>query len=362
MFGPKVGGGGLGRYVEELVKELQSTDHKNRFVVFLKSENFNDFNITNKNFEKRLADVPWYSLKEQLSLSKIIDSENLDLVHFPHWNVPLNLKTKFVVTIHDLILLEQPLSAKATTKSRAVYLLKYLAYKIVLKNALTKSQKIITISDYTRSSIKKWFKKIDPKKIHVIHDGLTKLTGKEKAPKEKSEIKHDFLLYVGNAYPHKNLNRLIEAFSLFQKDHPKTQLILAGSDNVFYQRLLKKKPENVLFIKNPSDQELKWLYSNASLYIFPSLIEGFGLPALEAMDAGLPVVASNNTALPEILGNSALYFNPTDEKEIHRTIKKAYEDKTIQKQLIGSGKKQTLKYSWSKMAKEIKQVYENCGN
>ncbi len=361
MFGPNVGGGGLGRYVEQLVKELQSIDHKNRFVLFLKPENFKDCEILNKNFEKRKVDIHWYTLKEQISFSKIIEKEKLDLIHFPHWNVPLNLKTPFVVTIHDLILLEQPLSAKATTKNFFVYRIKYAAYKFVLRNALRKSQKIVAISSFTKTSILKWFPSINKEKVQVVFDGITDLAKTSLPPKQKDEIGDSFILSVGNAYPHKNLERLLKAFRELSKKHKKTKLVLAGKETIFYKRLLKNKPDNVIFIDSPEDQELKWLYENASLYAFPSLIEGFGLPALEAMASKLPVIASNNSSLPEILESAAEYFDPKSEKGIQRAMEKVLENKPLQKQLTESGLKQAAKYSWTKMAKDIKHIYETCG-
>lgn len=360
MFGPKVGGGGLGRYVEQLITELQSIDHKNRFVLFLKSENFDECKITSSNFKKRLANIDWYSLKEQTSLSKIIDKEKLDIIHFPHWNVPINLKTPFLVTIHDLILLEEPLSSKATTRNPLIYLLKYIAYKFVLKNAINKSRKIIAISEYTKSSIKKWFPSVNLNKISVIYQGVTNLPEKSKAPLQKDTISGPYILYVGNAYPHKNLGRLVSAFKQFNQIHPETKLVLAGKNTIFYKRLLSNKTKNVIFVDCPTDNELKWLYENATFYAFPSLVEGFGLPPLEAMKLNLPVIASNNTALPEILENAACYFDPKNENEIFLAMKEVYENKNLQNKLISLGQKQIEKFSWNTMAKTTKNTYESC--
>jgi len=143
LYGPKVGGGGLGRYVEELITNLQQIDNKNRYVLFLKKDNFDTCKITNKKFEKVLADVHWYSLAEQLKMPKIIDAAGCDLVHYPHWNIALRAKTPFVVTIHDLIMLDEPTSARATTRGPLQFALKRAGYNVVLRQAVKNSRHII---------------------------------------------------------------------------------------------------------------------------------------------------------------------------------------------------------------------------
>ncbi|MBI4435155.1 glycosyltransferase, partial [Candidatus Uhrbacteria bacterium] len=254
MLGPNVGGGGLGRYVEELVHELGQLDHKNRYVLFLKQENVG---TTSMKAEKRLADAHWYTLKEQLVMPRLIDREKLDLVHVPHWNVPLLMRTPFVVTIHDLILLEEPRSAKATTRHPLVFLFKRLAYRIVLRSALRRARAIIAVSQYTKSSILTHFPWVPAEKIHVVYEGLTRFP-ESLDPLSPSRPAGPYFLYVGNAYPHKNLESLLHAFSFFHKLHPKVRLVLAGRNDLFYERLKKElaqidvAPEAVEFTLNPS--------------------------------------------------------------------------------------------------------------
>ncbi len=364
LYGPKVGGGGLGRYVEQLVNELQETDHENRFVLFLKKENFDACRITNPLFEKRLADVHWYSLAEQTRLPAIIDAEQLDLVHFPHWNVPLRLKTPFVVTIHDLILLDEPRSARATTLDPIRYAMKYAGYRLVLRHAVEKSKKIIAVSNATKDSIRKHFTHIDEQKIQVIYEGVTELP---QAPHAPPLLPSPYFLYVGNAYPHKNLEALLHAFSFFHKLHPEVTLVLAGRRDVFYERLEKELDEidvpreRVRFIASPDDAALASLYRDASLYVFPSRLEGFGLPPLEAMSQGVPVAAARTSSLPEVLGDSALYFAPDDIEEMVRIMEQALTDKATRARLIASGHEQVKKFSWKTMARETRELYRMSG-
>lgn len=146
-----------------------------------------------------------------------------------------------------------------------------------------------------------------------------------------------YILYIGNDYPHKNLERLKLAFEKIKKDGLDCELILVTN-----------------FV---SEQKLENLYGNASLFVFPSLYEGFGLPPLEAMKRGVPIVSSNATCLPEILGDAALYFNPLDIDDIAEKIKKVLADNNLREQLIQKGFAQVKKYSWKKMAEETLKLY-----
>ncbi|MFH1088960.1 MAG: glycosyltransferase family 1 protein [Candidatus Uhrbacteria bacterium] len=360
MYGPKVGGGGLGRYVEQLITELQSTDQKNHYVLFLKKENFEACRITNPNFEKRLADVHWYTFDEQRILPKIIDREKLDLIHFPHWNIPLLLRTPFVVTIHDLILLDDPSSAKATSLGSIAYAIKRLGYKAVLQKAISRSQKIITVSKATEFSILKHFPKVDAKKIQVVYEGVV---GLDRGERGKGKGKENFILYIGNSYPHKNLQTLLEAFQIFRQIEPEAKLVMAGHQDLFSDRIeafaktLNFPTDAVKFIRDPEDKIIADLYSNAKIYVFPSKLEGFGLPGLEAMSMGVPVIAARAGSLPEILGDAAVYFDPNRVDDLTQTIQNLWNNDSQQNELTTKGFQQVKKYSWQKMAGEIKEVY-----
>lgn len=366
LYGPKVGGGGLGRYVEELITNLQQVDNKNRYVLFLKKDNFDTCKITNKNFEKVLADVHWYSLAEQLKMPKIIDAAGCDLVHYPHWNIAMRSQTPFVVTIHDLIMLEEPASAKATTRNPLHFAAKRAGYRLVLNQAINKSQHIIAVSNYTKSSILKHFE-IDHEKISVTHEGVT--SGKKSKKQEnkkstESPYQDPYFLYVGNAYPHKNLEALLHAFSLFHRLHPKVKLVLVGKHDIFWKWLEKEfdeidvPRESIVFYGYATEEELDRLYEHATLYVFPSRHEGFGLPPLEAMARGVPVAASEATAIPEICGDAAIYFKPDDLERMVEVMEQGLTDEKLRSKLKTKGSSQIKKYSWKTMAEETKKIYE----
>lgn len=167
-----------------------------------------------------------------------------------------------------------------------------------------------------------------------------------------------YLLYVGNAYPHKNLERLILAFQILAKNES-VNLVLVGELDYFYKKLQNQFAylPGLFFTDFVSDQKLKKLYQKAALYVFPSLGEGFGLPPLEAMAHGLPVVSSRATCLPEILGQAAVYFNPENVEEIAAKIGLVFKNKKLQEKLIQQGRQRIKKYSWLKMARETLETY-----
>ena len=378
MYGPNVGGGGLGRYVEQLINKLPEVDQYNRYVLFVKNnEQIHEITVqttsqnhqeSDQHFRCIQTDIHWYTLKEQIALGPLIDKQKLDLVHFPHWNVPLNMKTRFVVTIHDLILLEQPKSARATTRNPLFYAIKYWAYKIVIRNAIMRSKHIIAVSEYTKRSILKHFPNTDPNKITVIHEGLTSLPTPPILANELSIAPPGpYLLYVGNSYPHKNLERLTRAFEQIVPDFPKLRLVLAGRTDVFFERmeqLIAESPANqsIEQIANPTDEELSILYAGATLYVFPSLSEGFGLPPLEAMQFNVPVISSNKTSLPEILGKAANYMNPESAEEMAIAITELLKDSQRQSTLREHARVQIQKYDWTRMTQQIVSIYTLCAH
>ncbi len=357
MYGPYVGGGGLGRYVEQLILALQKHDPTNRYVLFLKKENFDACHITNPHFEKRLAPIHWYTLAEQLKMGGLMDRERCDLLHFPHWNVPYPIKTPYVVTIHDLLLLDEPKSARATTRHPLVYAIKYLGYKSVLAQALKKARHIIAVSHHTQESIRKHFPNIPQEKMSVVYEGVTELKTPPSPPLLRGGTAQ--LLYVGNAYPHKNLETLLVAFVILQKTHPKVHLTLAGRSDVFYDRLQKKWATfpGVSFVMNPTDEIVAHLYASATVFVLPSRQEGFGLTALEAMNAGLPVIAARAGSLPEILKNAAVFMDPNDPQNMASIIANLLDDASARATLVARGYEQIKNYSWERMGQEIMEVY-----
>ncbi len=361
FYGPV--GKGLGRYTQEIVDNILKIDKENDYVIFLRKENFDELLVDkNSNVKKVLTDLRWYSWKEQILMPYYIWKEKLDLVHFPHFNVPLFVPTKFIVTIHDLILTKFK-TIRASTKHPLIYNIKNWAYRLVIKRALTKSIKILTVSNFTKNDIIEKFK-ISSEKIKVIYEGVANLSKgrdslfvaklKEDEVLREYNIANPFLLYVGNAYPHKNLEFLIKCFLKVYKNNNDLRLVLVGKEDYFYKKIKEFRdnflgPELediVIFTAYVPDEKLEILYQEAKLYVFPSLYEGFGLPPLEAMARSCPVLSSNTSSMPEILGEAALYFNPKDESDFLSQLDKILNNNDIRDKMIELGKEQSKKYSW----------------
>ncbi|MDO9509655.1 MAG: glycosyltransferase family 1 protein [Candidatus Magasanikbacteria bacterium] len=222
---------------------------------------------------------------------------------------------------------------------------------------------ILTPSEFTKQDIIKTLH-IPKEKIIVTCLAPTylgiKYTNEE--IKIKYNIKKPYLLYVGVAYPHKNLNRLIQAWKIFEKDNNNFNLVLVGKKNYFYENLINSKEyqncKNIIFTDFVPDNELSTLYQNAKAYIFPSLYEGFGLPPLEAMQYNIPVISSDTTCLPEILGNSAFYFDPQNEYDIFSKISIILNDDNKRQELINNIPNILAKYSQNNTSKNTLLVYQ----
>jgi glycosyltransferase involved in cell wall biosynthesis len=357
FVGPQ--GTGLGKYTEKLILNLARLDSKNQYSIFLKENNWSYLKLTGfKNFTKILADVAWYSLEEQYKMPGIFHSQNLDLLHVPHFNVPLLYKGKFVVTIHDLIH-HKFAEYAATTKNPLIFKAKRFAYRKVIENAVKKSQKIISPSKSVKEEIAAIFN-VPLDKIAVTYEAAEE----EYFPKNSKFTKSgSFLLYVGNAYPHKNLSKLLDAL----KYSGKTRLVLVCPRDIFWERLKnqidKRNLKNYVEMKGYLEPEqLSKLFHQASAYVSPSLSEGFGIPGLNALASGLPLLSSNIPVLKEVYGPAALYFDPQNPKDIAAKINKVLADQNTREKMIKAGNKQVNKYSWRKMAAQTLNVYESAVN
>ncbi|MFA7087956.1 MAG: glycosyltransferase family 1 protein [Patescibacteria group bacterium] len=383
FYGPI--GKGLGRYTQEVVDNIIKITSANppdgdgtgfNYVIFLSPDNFDEFISNDFRIKKVKISCRWYSLSEQLAMPFYIWRERLDLIHFPHFNVPILTPVKFVVTIHDLILTHFP-TVRATTRSHFLYYIKNLAYRLVILSALRRSRKVITVSEFTKNDIINKFN-IKPEKIKVIYEGVANLSkGRDslfvsKLDNEETlaqyHIPNNFLLYVGNAYPHKNLEALLRVFSKLHVMYPDLRLVLVGKKDYFYERiqetarafnLWQKGNINspVIFPGYVPDSQLEILYTEARAYVFPSLYEGFGLPPLEAMARNCPVISSDCASLPEVLGDAAIYFNPKDDLDMIDKIKYVL-DNNIQDDLRDRGRARAKKYNWWECARETLEVYK----
>lgn len=344
---------GVGRYIKNLLYEFDKRVLKDDLFIYLKKESYEKVNFNNKRIVKRLADVRWHTLKEQFIFKRILENDNLDLVHFPYFSYPVFYRKKFVITIHDLIIDHYP-TGVASSLPAPLYRLKLLGYKKVLSNAVKKSEKIIVPSQATKVELLNVYK-ANNSKIEVIYEGFDTRIRKGKS---KELVSDNFILYVGNAYPHKNLQNLIDAYSNLRK---KTQidLILIGRNDFFYKRI-NKGIKGVKVLHDVDDSTLFEYYTNARLFIMPSLMEGFGLPLLEAMSLSCPVVSSDTNALKEIGGDACLYFDPKRVEDIEEKIESVLLGKVNTYEMKKRGLVQAEKFSWKSCADKTLKIYESC--
>ena len=367
---------GVGRYIRNLVSYLQSLDTKNQYVLFVRSE---DYEELKKNFGLKAnwkivkADIRWHSFAEQILFPYLLYKEHLDLIHFPYFSFPLLYRKKFVITIHDLIL-HHFSTGEASTLSPLLYRAKLFAYKFLLSQGAKRAEKIITVSQATKSEIIDHLH-VPESKVEVTYEGSSKLkTGTQNS---KRELKaQNYFLYVGNVYPHKNVMKLIKAFHVFSlnfqlltkeksvDEHSKVKLILVGKKDFFYTKLQEKVEQlqlqnEVLFYHHVSDEELANLYQHALALVMPSCMEGFGLPALEAMANECLVIASKIPSLQEICKNAAIYIDPWNTQDILNTLRDVYLKKNTFTKYKKAGLERVQNFSWEKMARETINIYEN---
>ncbi|MBI2103661.1 glycosyltransferase family 4 protein [Candidatus Woesebacteria bacterium] len=354
---------GLGRYVMNLTRELVKLDHTNQYIVLLRKKYFNQLNYP-ENFQKVEADYRHYSLEEQISLPRLIKKLEPDLVHFPHFNVPFTFSGKFVVTIHDMVMHWQR-GREATTQPLPVYFAKRLGYKAIFKHAVEKSSKIIVPSKAVKSEVAQYYK-VDQEKIGVVYEGVEKMPMKTKNDKsliQKFGLNEKYFIYTGNAYPHKNLERAIEAIVRLNQ-HSRVDFAIVCSRSIFTKRLAKiigKKRASgfVKLLGFVPDDELAVLYKHSVGFVYPSLYEGFGLPALEAISAGSVALVSDIPVFREIYEENALYFDPYRVEQILSAMVKILSmGQKEREKFINRGQRFIKRYSWSKMAKETVKIYK----
>ncbi len=357
MYSPQFTG--IGRYVYEIIQEFFRQKPEWQFTLFLGEDTFKTFIPPSKNIRKILAPEKIYSFEEQTSFLKKLMKEKGDITWFPHFNVPILYPRPFFVTIHDLTLSKFP--------GKKHSFLKNLIYKSILKNALWRSEKILTVSKNTKKDII-FDEHISPQKILIAENAVGK-EFLEFIPEKNFNfssfgITKKFFLYTGQWRSHKNIVGMAEAFQKFLKKNGKiAQLVITGKENPLYPEFLEYREKNNLYedilpVGLVNEKTLLHLYSKATAYVFPSFYEGFGIPPLEAMAVKTPVISSSSSSIPEVCGDAVLYFNPSNIDDINEKMEKIFFDRSLQKELIEKGLEHIQKFSWKNSAKKIIKALE----
>lgn len=343
-----------GRYVERLLHYLEQLDRTNRYTILVRAKDKQFYRPTNPNFHIVVADYADYSFAEQLGFKKQLDELGADLVHFCMPQQPILYRGLHVTTIHDLTLLK----TYNSDKNWLAFHLKQLVGRGVFRWVSHSSQAIIVPSKYTEQDLLS-FTKAARGKTCLTYEAADALALNELKP--YSEPLGDFILYVGQQSDYKNIRRLGDAHQQLLTHRPELKLVLVGRKNAAAQRneayFQKQGYRNIIFTDFVEDAVRDWLYANCRAYVFPSLMEGFGLPGLEAMQYGAPLVSSNATCLPEVYSDAAHYFDPYDTNDIARAITDVLDDDMLCDTLVQNSQRVLARYSWEKTARETLAVY-----
>jgi glycosyltransferase involved in cell wall biosynthesis len=359
---------GVGTYIRNIVRTLGRVDHENPYFLIGPPAKVEEIGPLPPNFQTIPLLAPERSVHGFREFRSAIRSLNCDLVHIPNlFSVPRFLPCPYVMTVHDL--LEHMSRARQQTGFWGAWHLQ------MTKRVLRGAEKIFAVSNFTRTEIEKLFE-IPPDRIEVVYNAIDErfLHG-HASPADREliaqryQVTYPFLLYAGRVSPHKNVVRMIEAFSALktelEKDqaYPDLKLIIIGDDlsgNPDLRRTVVRSgvQNDVRFLGFIPIEVLRIFYDEAKIFVFPSLYEGFGLPPLEAMAHGTPVVTSNASSLPEVVGNSAVLVNPENVFEIMRALHRVLMDQPLRARMKERGYQQAKRFSWEISVRRLLDVYK----
>ncbi len=359
---------GLATYIRNVVRTLGRIDSKNEYYLVGAASRFDQLGDLPENFHFLPLQNPETTFANYLEMHKVINAHEVDLIHVPHtfWR-PLITRAPYVITVHDL--LDYMYRARTNNGMRR------MMHSYLTRQVMHHAARIIAVSNFTKRDVARFFD-VEPEKIDVIYNALdeTFLRG-HSTPAEQAMIRgryqvdSPFLLYAGRISPHKNVARIIEAFSALKgelaKDgvYPDLKLLVIGdevSKNPDIRRAVIRSgvQHDVRFLGYVSIDVLRIFFDMAKVFVFPSLYEGFGLPPLEAMAHGTPVVASNSSALPEVVGNAALMVNPENVFEISRALLRVLTDQALRERMKAAGLEQAQRFSWDGSVSRMLKLYE----
>jgi glycosyltransferase involved in cell wall biosynthesis len=353
---------GIGTYVRNLVRALARQNTDDTYILLCPRKDRGFVESLGPRFEALEERAGNYTVREQISVPVDLWRARVDLFHAPHYVVSPLTMCPFVVTIHDCIHLRFP----EYLPNRAAY----FYARTVMSSSARRARRVLTVSRASKQDILH-FLKIPADKIEVIYNALDeRLAAAPSAEdvarvEQRFQLSSPFVLYAGNIKPHKNLGRLIEAFSLLrQRGAGETKLLIIGDEVSKYQNLRRlvhryQLHQYVRFLGFVPDDTLAVLYRLASVFVFPSLYEGFGLPPLEAMAAGAPVITSNVSSLPEVVGDAALLINPLDASAIAGAMARVLEDPALRADLIRRGHERVKTFSWQEAAARTYAAYSD---
>jgi len=361
-LGPSKIKAGIGNYLTNLISELSIIDKSNNYIIFASSENKAYYETDNGYFQvidigfmgrNKFLRIMW----EQLILPFKLKSLKADILFSPGFVCPFIKPIKYVTVIHDMTFFSHP---QVHTFFKKIY------FPFMIKQSLKKSEKIISVSYNTKKEILK-YSNIQENKVIVTHLSANKfpqnrINDENELLAKKYNIETEYLLFVGMIEPRKNISLIIEALDKISDKQIK--LVVVGEkgwmiNNLFEMIKSRGIEDRIIFTGFIDDKELEIFYKNAKIFLYPSFYEGFGIPILEAMSAGCPVITSNISSLPEVAGNAAILINPQKPNELTDSINRVLDNSELRTDLITKGFENAKKFSWIKTAKQTLEVFEN---
>ena len=358
---------GVGRYLLGLVAALGRIAPDEKFELLIQAglpASHPAWQLQGSSVHLVPVPLPHMTLRQHWEIPAIVRQRQPDLVHYPHFDLPLGTPGPLVVTIHDLKYLMRPeFFPHAGYTKRAIM-------KLMMAHALRRADRVIADSKHTRQDLGQIFE-LDQRKVLVSYLGVdshffhppSSETLQEAA--DRYGLSYPYFLFVGERRPHKNLSNLIRAFNIHREQFRRQNihLVVAGKPYSSYQdpeHLVKSLnlEDQIHFIDYVSEPSLPGLYRQARAFILPSYYEGFGLPVLEAMACGTPVIAAKRTSLPEIVGPAGILIDPDDPEDIGAGLRKANQDMAWRKQVIEEGSQRAREFSWDRCASQTLAVYQ----
>ena len=351
---------GIGTYVRNLTRQLARQDTDDTYVLLCRREDEAFVRELGPRFEPLIETAGNYSLREQITVPLALRRAKVDVFHAPHYVVPPLTRCPVVVTIHDCIHLRFP----QYLPNRAAY----VYARTVMAMAARRARRILTVSHASKADILSYLR-VPPSKIEVVYNALDERMAAAPTPEDITRVRERFLLdapfvlYAGNIKPHKNVDRLIEAFAMLRRrGHDHIKLLILGDEISKYPNLRRlvhrfQLHQYVRFLGFVPDATLAALYRLATVFVFPSLYEGFGLPPLEAMACGTPVITSNVSSLPEVVGDAALLIDPMNASAIADAMARVMSDESLRADLVRRGLERVKTFSWERSARRTHEVY-----
>lgn len=350
----------------ELIRAIQRTDTQNEYFIFVKPDT--DHKCLQDTDNVKIVEIPGsnYALWEQLQLPRFAHKYKLDVLHCTANTAPFFCDVPLVLTLHDVIFMEKK-ERKSSSSAYQRYGNMYRSW--IVPHVTKKATQVVTVSNYEKGQITAQLP-LREDKISVVYNGLSTYFRRPSTPAQEALVKQryhlpaQFLFFLGNTDPRKNLTNVLEAFSKLAEKEENIELVIGSlSEQNIENELIKL---NLLHLRRRircigyvPDFLLPIIYKQAEVFLYPSLHEGFGLPILEAMSCGTPVVTSTSTAMPEVAGDAAFLVNPYDVNDILRGLEEALTHNTLRSSKVTAGLQRVNQFSWDTSARQMQEIYQS---